>query len=100
LYSCSGQIASIFAKFLPFSFANGKAIPAQRLTNHHREIAEIAGEPEASVSPQFRNRQKPGFGAWKIDKESRVDLAIGIWEIACRCHNIMSRKVGIFSLIT
>lgn len=44
-----------------------------------REIADMTGDPEASISAQLRHLRKPGFGSHKVTLAER---APGLWE--CR----------------
>lgn len=45
-----------------------------------KEIAELTGDPEASVSAQLRHLRKERFGAWIIDKQRRGYEKSGLWE--------------------
>jgi alkylated DNA nucleotide flippase Atl1 len=45
-----------------------------------KEIAELTGDPEASVSAQLRHLRKERFGAWIIDKQRRGYEKRGLWE--------------------
>jgi hypothetical protein len=44
------------------------------------EISAITGDPEASISAQLRHLRKDRFGACTVEKRSRGDRAIGLWE--------------------
>jgi hypothetical protein len=45
-----------------------------------RELAEATGDPEASCSAQLRHLRKPRFGAHVIEKRSRGERSIGLYE--------------------
>mgnify|MGYP003656898032 CR=1 FL=1 len=44
------------------------------------EIHIITRDPHASISAQLRNLRKDRFGAHTVDKRSRNDRSIGLWE--------------------
>jgi hypothetical protein len=44
------------------------------------EIADITGDPAASISAQLRHLRKPRFGGWTVEKRSRMDRARGLYE--------------------
>jgi hypothetical protein len=44
------------------------------------EISAITGDGEASISAQLRNLRKDRFGGFTIEKRSRGDRAIGLFE--------------------
>ena len=44
-----------------------------------REIADVTGAPESSVSAQLRHLRKKRFGSHKIDKRRKSGLS-GLWE--------------------
>ncbi len=46
------------------------------------EIAEVTGDPPASVSAQLRHLRKPRFGAHNIAKRPRGERSRGLWEYA------------------
>ena len=45
-----------------------------------REIEDVTGDGQASISAQIRNLKKPEFGGWPIDKRTRGDRRSGLWE--------------------
>ena len=45
-----------------------------------REIAELTGDPEASVSARLRDFRKPRFGAHGVARRRRGDGARGVYE--------------------
>lgn len=45
-----------------------------------REIAQITGDPEASISAQLRHLRKPRFGSYLLEKRHRGDPAGGLYE--------------------
>lgn len=45
-----------------------------------REIAQITGDPEASISAQLRHLRKPRFGRYVLTKRHRGDPAAGLYE--------------------
>lgn len=45
-----------------------------------REIAQVTGDPEASVSAQLRHLRKPRWGNHKLAKRRRGDESLGIYE--------------------
>jgi len=48
------------------------------------EIGEATGDPVASVSAQLRHLRKRRFGAYIVDKRSRGDRALGLFEYRVR----------------
>lgn len=44
------------------------------------EIAEITGDPHASVSAQLRHLRKQKFGAFQVNKRHRGEPSHGLWE--------------------
>ena len=49
----------------------------------YRTLAEMRmrlGYPEASISAQLRNLKKPAFGSHTLNKRSRGNRDIGLWE--------------------
>ena len=44
------------------------------------EIAAATGDPESSVSAQLRHLRKSRFGSHVIEKRSRGDRTVGLWE--------------------
>ena len=44
------------------------------------EIATETKDPEASVSAQLRHLRKPRFGSHIVDKRSRGDRSLGLYE--------------------
>ena len=49
-----------------------------------REIADITGDPEASISAQLRHLRKEKFGGYTLEKRRRSDR--GTWEYRLRAH--------------
>lgn len=45
-----------------------------------REIADITGHPEASISAQIRHLKKPRFGSHTVNKQPRGERERGLWE--------------------
>lgn len=45
-----------------------------------REIAQITGDPEASISAQLRHLRKPRFGSYNLEKRHRGEPAQGLYE--------------------
>lgn len=44
-----------------------------------QEIADITGDPAASVSAQLRHLRKKKFGSWVVNKRRRTPCS-GLWE--------------------
>lgn len=44
------------------------------------EIADITGDPPASVSAQLRHLRKPRFGGFTVEKQRRGEASDGLWE--------------------
>ena len=49
------------------------------------EIADVTGDPAASVSAQLRNLRKTRFGAFVIEKRARGDRSRGLFEYRLNC---------------
>lgn len=45
-----------------------------------REIEELTGDPQSSISAQIRHFRKPCYGSHIIEKRRRGDPSRGIWE--------------------
>lgn len=45
-----------------------------------REIADVTGDPESSISAQLRHLRKPRFGSHVVSKRHRGDPANGLYE--------------------
>jgi hypothetical protein len=45
-----------------------------------KEIADITGDPETSVSAQLRNLRKEKFGGYQVPKQRRGEKKRGLWE--------------------
>jgi len=45
-----------------------------------REIADITGDPEASISAQLRHLRKPRFGSYIVKLQPRGDRSLGLFE--------------------
>lgn len=45
-----------------------------------REIADVTGDPEASISARLRDFRKDGFGKLKVNKRRRGNPKRGLWE--------------------
>jgi hypothetical protein len=45
-----------------------------------QEIAELTGDPQASVSAQLRHLRKPKFGSHVVNRRPRGDRASGLYE--------------------
>lgn len=45
-----------------------------------RELASATGDPEASCSAQLRHLRKPQFGEYEVQRRSRGDRALGLYE--------------------
>jgi len=45
-----------------------------------RDISELTGFPEASISAQLRHLRKEKFGSHIVNKRRRGDPKLGIWE--------------------
>lgn len=45
-----------------------------------REIAEVTGDPESSVSAQLRHLRKPRFGGYVLNKRRRGTKSRGLFE--------------------
>lgn len=44
------------------------------------EIARATGDPHASISAQLRHLRKTRFGSHTVEKRSRGDRSVGLWE--------------------
>jgi transcription initiation factor IIE alpha subunit len=44
------------------------------------EIAELTGDPVASISAQLRHLRKARFGAYRVERQSRGDRDFGLFE--------------------
>jgi len=44
------------------------------------EIAELTGQPEASISAQLRHLKKARFGGYEVPKQRRGNERRGLWE--------------------
>jgi Fic family protein len=44
------------------------------------EIAQITGDPQASISAQLRHLRKERFGSYIINKRPRGNRSRGLWE--------------------
>ncbi len=51
-----------------------------------QEIAEVTGDPPASVSAQLRHLRKPRFGSWIVEKRHRGDRSRGLFEYRLLSH--------------
>ncbi len=45
-----------------------------------REISQITGDPEASISARLRDLRKAKFGSHTVNRRRRGDPKAGIWE--------------------
>jgi hypothetical protein len=45
-----------------------------------QDIADITGDPPASVSAQLRHLRKKRFGAWTVSKRRRGEAGVGLFE--------------------
>jgi hypothetical protein len=45
-----------------------------------REIADLTGDPEVSISAQLRHLRKSRFGAHTIERRSRGERSLGLFE--------------------
>ena len=50
-----------------------------------RELSNITGDPEASVSARLRDLRKPRFGSQQIERKRRT---VGCWEYRLTKQNI------------
>lgn len=48
------------------------------------EIADITGDPHASISAQLRHLRKRRFGSWIVDKRRRGKPRVGLFEYKLR----------------
>lgn len=48
-----------------------------------REIADITGDPEASISARLRDFRKTEFGTHTVERRRRGGASAGTWEYAC-----------------
>lgn len=44
------------------------------------EISKITNDPETSVSSHLRHLRKPRFGSFVVEKRSRLDRSVGLFE--------------------
>ena len=44
------------------------------------EISTRTGDPQASISAQLRHLRKPRFGGYEIQKRSRGERSVGLYE--------------------
>lgn len=45
-----------------------------------REIGDVTGDPEASISAQLRHLRKARFGSHIIERRTRGERSAGLWE--------------------
>lgn len=48
------------------------------------ELADITGDPPASISAQIRHLRKPRFGGFTVDRRRRGNARAGLWEYQLR----------------